>query len=883
MTIGECDIAIIGMAGRFPGAPDVRVFWDNLWNGVESISSVTPRGGLVPAFGALAGIDRFDAAFFGFTPQEAERTDPQQRLFLECAWQAFEDAGYDPRAIGRPTGVFAGASLSTYLFHLISGALPMTLDAFQLLVGNDKDYLATRVAYKLGLTGPALSVQTACSTSLVAVVLACQGLLQYTIDVAIAGGVSISLPQDAGYPYEPGGILAPDGHCRAFDERAGGTVPGNGVGAVVLKRASDAIADGDAIRAIIRGFAVNNDGAAKVGYTAPSVKGQAEVIRAALATADIDPATISYVEAHGTGTALGDPVEIAALADAFGPVPERCALGSLKSNVGHLNSAAGVAALIKVCLMLEHRKLPPSLHFERPNPGLLLDRRPFRVQAVPEPWEASPRRAGVSSFGFGGTNAHVIVEEPPARVTDPRSRGTELVVLAARTRPALEEMTAQLLTFLERDPSLPLADTAYTLQVGRHPFRHRRAFIASDAASAALALRGQKRIYTGIARKPTIVFLFPGQGTQHVNMSRALYDGEPAFRDAVDASARTVRAVAGFDVLESLYPAPGCEEAAARRLEQTGVAQVALFVVELALTRLLASWGIRPDALLGHSVGELVAACVAGVLREEDALALVATRARWMQAQPPGAMLAVWAAASYIEARLPAALVVAAHNGPEQCVVSGPKDAVAAFALELAADGLRTRSLATSHAFHSPMMAPVMEPLTAAARRLAHAPPAIRTVSNVTGDFHPADRPIPPEYWAAQVRAPVRFDAGLKAVLGLTNAVLVEVGPGHALGDLAVVLPELTDQPVLSTLRGARGAERDLDILLTTLGRLWTAGAEPRWPALHAGFRRVRVSLPTYAFQRERHWVDPPSASPAAPAPALDPTAFVDVLSPEPQ
>jgi acyl transferase domain-containing protein len=883
MSAGECDIAIIGMTGRFPGAPNIDAYWNNLWAGVESISTFPPQPidppGHVPAFGKLADVELFDAAFFGFTPGEAEKTDPQHRLFLECAHETFEDAGYDPRAISRPVGVFAGTSISTYLFQLLpQGRLPVSLEALQLLLGNDKDYLATRVAYKLGLTGPAISVQTACSTSLVAVVLACQSLLQYTIDYALAGGVSISLPQDRGYQYEQGGILSPDGRCRAFDASAQGTVPGNGVGAVLLKRAADAVADGDHIRAIIKGFAINNDGAAKIGYTAPGVKGQAAVIREALAMSGIDPATISYIEAHGTGTSLGDPIELAALVDGFGErVPQRCAIGSVKSNIGHLNSAAGIAGLIKLCAMLEAGCLPPSLHFERPNPALELERRPFYVQDRPAPWTASPRRAGLSSFGFGGTNAHVVVEAAPACSAVRGIERSELFVLSARTRPALEQATDRLASFLESHGDASLPDVAYTLQVGRQPFRHRRAFVASSIKDAIDGLRGRRIINTGIAQRPLLVFMYPGQGVQHVDMARSLYEDEPLFREAVDAAAKTLRGPLGFDVREVIHPKAAGREEAQQRLAQTGTAQPALLVIELALTRLLAAWGVKPDVVLGHSVGEIAAACAAGVLCEEDALRLIATRARLMQAQPSGGMLAVFAPAKEIAARLPRSICVAAYNSGEQCVLAGPHEALIEFAQALAESSVRTRLLTASHAFHSPMMDPVVEPLRLFARNIPHASPKVRMLSNVSGDFHPADRAVSADYFATHVRAPVLFERNLSAVFALPASILLEVGPGRTLAELAAAHGE---RLVLSTLAGARGQARDREELLASLARLWPSGIELDFPAMHAPGSRLRLPLPTYPFQRERYWIDLPAVTAPVEKP-LDVNAFVDLLSSE--
>ncbi|HEX7241000.1 MAG TPA: type I polyketide synthase, partial [Longimicrobiaceae bacterium] len=660
----------------------------------------------VPARGALEDIDRFDAEFFGVSPRDAEVLDPQQRIFLECAWEAMEDAGREPGRGPARVGVFAGAGFNTYFFRNVLPALTATdpVRTHQAVFSNDKDYLATRTAYKLGLRGPAVTVQTACSTSLVAVHLACRSLRDGECDMALAGGVSAVVPQTSGYLFQEQSFLSPDGCCRAFDAQAQGTVPGSGCGIVALRRLEDALADGDTIHAVILGSAVNNDGDRKVGFTAPAMEGQAAVIRAAHAAAAVDPCTIGYVEAHGTGTALGDSIEVAALADAFGPLPPgSCALGSLKPGVGHLDVAAGVAGLIRAVLALRHREIPPTLHFQSPNPQIGLERTPFFVPAQPLPWtrDDAPRRAGVSSFGIGGTNAHVVLEEAPQpRPADPAGPW-QLLLLSARTPQALESATQRLATHLAEHPELPLADVAFTLREGRRAFACRRAVVVREGEDAAALLRGAApdRLATGRAEaeEPPAVFLFPGVGEQYPGMGRGLYRTETVFRAAVDRCADLLLPRLGWDLRETLFavddePAEGSDEparepggldlrrmlgrggpvsGAAARLDRTEAAQPVAFVVGYALARLWESWGIRPAAVLGHSLGEYTAACVAGVFSLEDALELVAARARAIQALPGGAMLAVPLAPDALAPFLAEDVALAAANAPELCVLSG--------------------------------------------------------------------------------------------------------------------------------------------------------------------------------------------------------------------
>jgi amino acid adenylation domain-containing protein len=877
-------VAVIGLAGRFPGAASVEALWDLVAAGREAISffsvaelaaaGVEARLLADPAYvrarGLIDGSEpaAVDAAFFGLNAREAEIMDPQHRLLLEAAWQALEHAGYDARRYEGPIGIYAGCGVNTYLLANLASRRDL-MDAvglYQAMLGSYPDFLATRVAYKLNLKGPSLAVQTACSTSLVAVHLAAQSLLYGECDMALAGGVRISVPQRAGYLYQAGGIFSPDGHCRPFDAAAQGCVEGDGVGVVVLKRLADALSDGDHVHAVVRGSAVNNDGEIKIGYTAPSLQGQAEVVALALALAGIAPETVGYLEAHGTATPLGDPIELAALCEVFHGTRKTCALGSVKANIGHLDAAAGVAGLINAVLALEHRQLPPSANFVRPHPDLHLDDTPFYVNTALADWPRgrTPRRAGVSSFGIGGTNAHVVLEEAPELPPTSGSRPRQLVLLSAATAPALEAATANLVEHLRAHPDLDLADLAYTLQLGRRAFPHRRMVVADGAADAAAALgaldpkRVLSRTAEGEARR--VAFLFPGQGSQHPGMAADLYRHEPTYRAEVDRCSELLRPALGFDLRQALAPAePGSQAEA--RLAQTAVAQPALFVVEYALARLWSEWGVLPEAMIGHSVGELVAACLAGVLTLEEALGLVAARGRLMQEAPPGAMLSVPLAESAVRPLLGGGLELAAVNTPSLVAVAGGEEAVAALASRLAARGVACRRLHTSHAFHSASMEPVLGRFRAAFTGLTLRAPQIPFLSNRTGTWIRAEEATDPGYWVAHLRHPVRFSEGLVELFGRPELVLLEVGPGRALASLAGQHPRRpAGQPVLASLPAARQEGREIETILRTLGQLWLAGVEVDWRRFHAHERRRRLALPTYPFERRRFWIEPGEA-----------------------
>lgn len=888
-------IAIIGLAGRFPGAADVDEFWRNLIAGKESISTFSDEelaaSGLdvavlrkdpnyVATRGVLSGAELFDASFFGMNAKEAEITDPQQRLFLETSWHALENAGYDPERADGLIGVYAGVGINTYNFNLRRQAdLVELVGEDVIMLGNEKDFLATRVAYKLNLKGPALNISTACSTSLVAIGQACQGLLNYQCDLALAGGVSVAFPQKRGVHYQEDGIHSPDGHTRVFDAKAQGTIFSDALGIVVLKRLSDAVGDGDRIFAVIKGFGLNNDGAAKVGFTAPSVDGQAEAIALAQADAGFDPATISYVECHGTATPLGDPIEIAALTQAFRARTDGknfCAIGSVKSNIGHSGSAAGVASLIKTALALKHKMLPASLHFTKPNPKIDFSDSPFFVNSKLTEWKAgsTPRRAGVSSFGFGGTNAHAVLEEAPAPQPSGSSREWQLLLFSAKTASALDAATANFLAHLKANPGLNLADAAFTLQTGRRIFPHRRMLVCRDVDDAieALGAGDSKRVITHHAetKEGPVVFMFPGQGAQYVNMGADLYRTEPVFQAEVDQCAEILIAPLGLDLHQVLFPAAEKAKSAEGLLVEARIAQPALFVVEYALAKLWMSWGIKPQAMIGHSVGEYAAGCLAGVFTLEEALGLVAGRARLVQAQPGGAMLAVRLGEKEVTPLLSESLSIAAINSPSLCVISGPEEAMAELESQLKGKGIAGRRLDSSHAFHSVMMDPVVEPLTKLLEKVNLKAPVIPYVSNVTAQWITPGEAMNPRYWAKHVRQTVRFAEGVGEMLKSPEAVLLEVGPGRTLSTFANQHPaKAAGQTVLLSFSSAK--DQEISGMLTALGRLWLAGKPVDWSGFYAQERRQRVGLPGYPFERKRFWIKPAVNPQAGALPAVEP------------
>jgi thioester reductase-like protein len=902
------DVAIIAITGRFPGAASVDAFWQNLRDGIEAVlhysdaelleagveRSMLDHPSYVKAGTVLDDIDLFDAPFFSINPREAELMDPQQRLFLECAWEVLERAGYDPATYTGRIGVFGGTFMSRYAFNLYStpGLVEMVGET-AIRWGNDKDYLAPRVSYKLNLKGPSININTSCSTSLVAVHIACQSLLNGECDMALAGGVSLNSAEKAGYIYQEGDIVSPDGHCRAFDAQAQGTVFGSGLGIVVLKRMADALADGDQIYAIIKGSAVNNDGADKIGFSAPSVAGQTEVIAEALSMANIAPETINYIETHGTGTPLGDPIEIEALTNVFRASTQQsgfCAIGSVKTNVGHLGTAAGVTGLIKTVMALNQRMIPASLHFRSPNPNINFAESPFYVSTGLSEWARgdTPRRAGVSSFGIGGTNAHVVLEEAPLPAGADSSRPWQLLLLSARTSAALEQATTNLVAHLKAHPDQPIADVAYTLQVGRRAFSQRRMLVCrshDDALAALEPLDPQRALgHAHDATEPRVVFMFSGQGAQYVNMAHDLYATEPTFRAQIDRCCELLVPQLGRDLREIMFPRDerrttndeGTDSSVVARpssdldsaLDQTQYAQPALFVIEYALAQLWMSWGVQPDALIGHSIGEYVAACLAGVFSLEDALTLVAARGRAVQQLPPGAMLVVMLPEQAAHALLGEQLALAAVNGPAACVISGPFDAVRQLEQRLDADEISYRRLHVSHAFHSSMMDPILAAFTEQVARVKLSPPRMAYLSNVSGSWITAAEATSPRYWARHLRQTVRWADGLQTLMQEPNRVFLEVGPGQTLSTLARQAEKADAALILGSLRHPRTERSDVEIILNTLGRLWLAGVMIDWAAFYGPERRRRVVLPTYPFARQRYWIGrPPNRSDAPPAP----------------
>ncbi|MFJ6573341.1 type I polyketide synthase [Streptomyces sp. NPDC091292] len=869
----DASIAVIGMAGRFPGAADLDAFWRNTAAGTDTITrrGTTP-GGHPSAYGIVEDADLFDAEFFGYAPSEALMLDPQHRVFLECVWQALEHAGCDPGAYPGLIGVYAGSGDTDHLALLRThrDLFPGATD-WQFRLATGMDFLTSRVAYKLGLKGPAVTVQTACSTSLVAVHQACQALLAGECDTAVAGGVTIRIPHPSDDPGEDG-VLSPDGYCRSFDADANGTVSSDGAGVVVLKRLADARADHDRVHAVILGSAVNNDGAGKVGFTAPGVAGQAAAVRTAHLAAGVDPATIAYVEAHGTATEIGDPIEVRALTRAFALGTDRrgfCVLGSVKSAIGHTDAAAGVIGLIKVVLALRHELIPGTAHFRRVNPGMDLDGGPFVVRAEATAWprRTSPRRAGVNSLGIGGTNAHVVVEEPPvpeppvleppvpepSASADAHPHPYHLLPLSARSAEALGETASRLAAHL-RDAEEPLADISWTLQTGRKAFAHRGFVVCGGVEEAGRGLTAGR---VGVGEAPDgarrTAFLFPGQGGQHVGMARELYAADPVFRTAVDRCAELAAPELGLDLRDVLYPVPGDDGRAERWLDSMRVCQPVLFAVQHALAEVWRSRGVGPSAVVGHSLGAYAAAHTAGVLSLPDAMTLVLARGRLLDGLPSGAMLAVELPESALVPMLGGRMSLAAVNGPSQCVVTGPSDAVRRLKDLLAARGVDVRELRISAAAHSSYVESVIAEYTAVVRTVRLRPPVIPWISDRTGTFVTADEACDPAYWAAHLRHTVRFSDALGTLLASGDEALLELGPGRTLGDLARRHPDCAPgRPVVHSLPHAVEAAGGARELLTATGRLWQAGVPVDWAALHGDGRPRRVPLPSYPFRRRR-------------------------------
>ena len=886
-TDSDTDIAIVGMAAHLPGAPSVTRYWENLRGGVCAIRQLDEAALLasgesqarmqmpnyVPAAATLDGFERFDAEFFGLSPRDAAIMDPQHRQFLEVAWHALEDAGHPPDGIDGPVGVFAGCGMGSYFYFNVCSNPDLVDDVGMFLLrhtGNDKDFLATRVSHVFDLKGPSINLQTACSTSLVATHYAVQALLTGECDLALAGGVTIELPHGRGYVVREGEILSPDGACHAFDHRAPGTVFGSGAGVVVLRRLKDAIADGDHIWAVIKGSAVNNDGAAKAGYLAPSVEGQAQAVAEAIAAAGVRADSIGYVECHGTGTYLGDPIEVAALTEAFAQTTDRkgfCRIGSVKTNIGHLDTAAGVASLIKAALALYHRQMPPSLGFEAPNPAIDFANSPFEVNATLTDWTgARPRRAGVNSLGVGGTNAHVILEEAPPRPPSPEADWPfQLITLSARSNAALDAQADALAAHLRAHPDQPLADVAWTLQAGRRAFEKRRIVVAGthEEAAARLESRDARRVHTHSAPQAAnaggagTVFMFPGGGAQYPGMARDLFETEPVFREWMERGLAFMKPRGDVD-LAALWLADGmAPEDAATRLHRPSLQLPLIMITEYALAQLYMSWGVEPAALIGHSMGENTAACLAGVMSFEDCIGLVHLRGQLFDDVPAGGMLSVPLSRDEVGARIGDGLDIAAVNAPGLTVVSGPQDALDRLAAQLHAEDIEAQRIPINIAAHSRLLDPILEPFGAYLRTIALSAPRIPVISNRSGTWLTDTEATDPDYWVRHLRHTVHFADGLSTLKADPARIYLEVGPGKALSGLARAHGGLPAGRVFSALRHPDEPVADDAHFLETLGRLWACGTDFDWDQLWGEAQRQRVPLPGYAFQRAPYFIEP--------------------------
>ncbi len=881
-------IAIIGMSGRFPGAENIETFWENIRDGEESISfyseeelreaglseSLLRNPNFVKASATIKDAEMFDAAFFGFTPREAMLMDPQHRVFLESSWHALENAGIDTRRCEDVIGVFAGTNPDNYLLTYFNEKEFSTASPYEKRLGSDSGFLATRVAYKLNLKGPAITIQTACSTSLVTIATACQHLMTYQCDVALAGASTVQAPRKSGYLYQQHGIGSPDGHCRVFDVKAQGTIGGEGVATVVLKRLDDALECGDTVHAVIKGWALNNDGDAKVGFTAPSVDGQAEVVEMAQALAGVSAGSIGYLEAHGTGTELGDPIEVAALTQAFSATTDNrnyCALGSVKANIGHLDAVSGIAGFIKAVLVLKHKQIPPLVHYQTPNPKINLEMSPFYINAQLQPWEIhnSPRRAGISSFGMGGTNVHMVLEESPDTPVAQSSRTYQLLLISARNEAHCDQAMNNLAEWIENHPEQSLADIAYTLQTGRRQFSSTASCVVESRSDAVIALRQGERASKGKLSSDAaeIAFMFPGQGNQYLLMGFDLYQTEPVFREIVDTCSDSLKVEFDYDLSEILYPSKFQDKtAAAEKLERTEYAQPALFVIEYAMAKLLMSWGIQPKAFIGHSIGEYVAATLAGVFTLDAALKLVAYRGRLMQSAATGSMAAIPLSEEKLRERLPDDLSIGVINEPNMCVVSGDSTRVKHFIESCEKENMHCHLLHTSHAFHSVMMEGILDDFSRVAATVNFSAPEIPFLSNVTGDWITQEQATDASYWVSHIRHAVLFNDGIVTLLKQPSRRLYEVGPGNSLSSVAKRHPGRSSrQLVITTMRHPREVRNDVEVLLESIGHTWCSGVAINWSAFYENENRLKVPLPGYPFERKRYWIDLKGATASQP------------------
>lgn len=883
------EIAVIGMACRFPGANSLDQYWENLVNGVESVrnysdeellksgvsENLLENSNYIKSGAPLDEMEMFDAGFFGFNPTEASVMDPQHRHFLECSWQALEHAGCDPYRFSGAIGVFAGSGHNSYMPNNLQTNPELMSELGFFLVrhtGNDKDFMATRVSNIFNLTGPSLNIQTACSTSLVSIHYGCQSLLSGECDIALAGGVTIELPHCQGYQYKENEILSSDGHCRSFDAASDGTIFGSGVGTVVLKRLEDAIRDGDTVHAVVRGSAVNNDGALKAGYLAPSVDGQAKVIAEALASADVEPSTIRFIEAHGTGTPVGDPIEFAALRQAYEGCAEQrnhCAVGSVKSNIGHLDTAAGVASLIKVILSLKNRKIPPTLHFDKPNPELGIEDSPFFINPKLIDWPFEPHvplRAGVTSLGVGGTNAHIILEEAPpprsSRAVEPKP--FQLLTLSAKDKTVLEDSTADLKEYFDSQDSENVVDAAYTLSVGRASFEHRRYAVVKDRVDAISALGTSERIRTVESSElsKSVVFLFAGGGAQYPGMGFELYSTEPVYRENVDRCIALLQPDLNFDLFSVLFPDLKSAKDEVAELERPSRALPALFITQFALAKLWESWGVVPSAMIGHSMGEYTAACLAGVFNLEAALKLVLLRGQLFETVPEGRMLSVNISGDELRSRMKNSLSIAALNGPELTVASGSSDELESLRQELEAEGIESQWIRISVAAHSSMLEDILEPFRKYLQKISLSEPTKPYISNLSGTWVTQTEATDPEYWVKHLRNTVNFSDGISTLLDSESRFLLEIGPGRTLTSLASLHPSMKATDVTCcSLRHPQQNISDAAFILESLGSLWANRVEIDWESFYQRAPKSKIPLPTYPFRRERHWIEPGKSS----------------------
>lgn len=874
----DFSIAVIGLAGRFPGAISVKEFWENLINGKESITFFTDEemreSGIdqklidnpsyVKARGIIGDSEYFDASFFGYSPREAEILDPQHRIILECAWHAMEDAGYDPFKTSAKIGIFGGTGVPWYHLEISKNPqLQAIASGMSVIIGNEKDYLSTRVAYKLNLTGTSISIQCACSTSLAAIVLGMQSLLTHQNDMVLAGGVSINFPEKQGYLYEKGGLDSPNGHCRTFDAGAQGTVFSSGAGIVLLKRLSDAIRDKDNIYCILKGGSINNDGFSKVSYTAPSIDGQVAVEIDALEMAGVNPETISYVEAHGTATQIGDPIEIKALTQAFRQYTSKnnfCAIGSIKTNIGHTDVASGVIGLIKIALSLKNRIIPASLHFETPNPQIDFDQSPFYVNVETKHWETTegkPRRAAINSFGVGGTNACVILEESPVITSDISQRSQFLLLISARTDTSLNVASSNILKYVIDNPEINLADLAYSLQVGRTLFEHRRQISFSNRSELIESLSDftNKSVLSIVCveKEQDVIFMFPGQGNQYFGMGKGLYNSEPFFRKQVDYCFEVLNKNLAYEynLKKILFSADeGFDDK--EFINQTIIAQPVLFIIEFALAKFLISLGVLPKALIGHSIGEFVAACISDVISIEDALMIVIARARMTQSLPKGSMLAIFSENEEVAKWVKYPNEIAVINSLKLTIVSGPTNEILAFEEELFKKKISCKKLNTSHAFHSHMMDELIEPLRQIISKVKLSPPKIPIMSTVTANWMSDKEAQDPVYWAQHARKPVCFSSAAQRLLAENSNFFIEVGPGHSLESAIKNCSNFTNNKIVGLMGSVLSYMAEDKFFNIALGKIWALGGKISFHNLYKDEKRKRLTLPGYPFERKK-------------------------------